>query len=252
MKIQQIRNATLKINYNDLNILVDPWLQDKGTGMSAKTINTSMIGVKSPLNELSMCIDDILKDVDFCLVTHLHPDHFTKEYLPINIKILCQNTQDMKKIKEMGFVNVKSFNDKQESIFIGKTNIIKTKCMHGENEKVASIMGTTSGYILLGDEKSIYIVGDTVLCDDVINNIKIHSPDYIILNCCAATIPEGRLIMNLEELNEISKLAPNSTIVASHLDSVNHALITSEDVKKYIQEYNLKNVIVPNCGDFIK
>ena len=31
MKIQQIRNATLKLTYNDLHILVDHWLQDKGT-----------------------------------------------------------------------------------------------------------------------------------------------------------------------------------------------------------------------------
>ena len=34
MKIQQIRNATLKIQYSSITILLDPWLQDRGTGPS--------------------------------------------------------------------------------------------------------------------------------------------------------------------------------------------------------------------------
>lgn len=29
MRIQQIRNATLKIEYGDVTFLIDPWLQDK-------------------------------------------------------------------------------------------------------------------------------------------------------------------------------------------------------------------------------
>ena len=32
MRIRQIRNATLKIEYADQTILLDPWLQDQGTG----------------------------------------------------------------------------------------------------------------------------------------------------------------------------------------------------------------------------
>ena len=35
MRIQQIRNATLKIEYGDVTFLIDPWLQDKGCGFSA-------------------------------------------------------------------------------------------------------------------------------------------------------------------------------------------------------------------------
>ena len=34
MKIQQIRNATVKIQYGNIVFLVDPWLQEKGTGIS--------------------------------------------------------------------------------------------------------------------------------------------------------------------------------------------------------------------------
>ena len=41
MRIQQIRNATLKIEYAGQTVLLDPWLQDKGTGFSANASSLS-------------------------------------------------------------------------------------------------------------------------------------------------------------------------------------------------------------------
>ena len=52
MIIQQIRNATLKIQYGGFTILLDPWLQDKGVGFSAEPVKEEMIGVKNPMNDL--------------------------------------------------------------------------------------------------------------------------------------------------------------------------------------------------------
>ena len=82
MKIQQIRNATMKINYGGITFLLDPWLQDKGTGFSAKAVRKEMVGIKTPINDLPITPDEILSGVDHCLVTHIHPDHFTSDYLP--------------------------------------------------------------------------------------------------------------------------------------------------------------------------
>ena len=45
MIIQQIRNATLKIMYGGITFLVDPWLQDQGTGFSAKAVRPEMQGI---------------------------------------------------------------------------------------------------------------------------------------------------------------------------------------------------------------
>ena len=100
MKIQQIRNATLKIIYGGLTFLVDPWLQDKGTGFSAMTVSPKMSGIKNPMNELPISPDEIIKGVDYCLVTHVHPDHFTPDYLPKGIKIIVHNDNDFRKLKE--------------------------------------------------------------------------------------------------------------------------------------------------------
>lgn len=66
MKIQQIRNATLKIIYDGITFLLDPWLQDKGTGFSAMTVSPKMSGIKNPMNELPNSPAEILKDVEYC------------------------------------------------------------------------------------------------------------------------------------------------------------------------------------------
>ena len=67
MVIQQIRNATLKIQYGSFTIFLDPWLQDRGAGFSAEPVKEEMIGVKNPMNDLPLSPAEILNDVDFCL-----------------------------------------------------------------------------------------------------------------------------------------------------------------------------------------
>ncbi len=90
------------------------------------------------------------------------------------------------------------------------------------------MMGKVSGYIITGEEKDIYIAGDTIYFEGVENTIKKYQPDVIILNCCEATLPEGRIIMNLNDIKTFCMKAPESTVIASHLDSVNHALLSSK------------------------
>ena len=49
MIIEQIRNATVKITYEDRTFLVDPWLQDRGTGFSVRDVlRPEMEGVINP------------------------------------------------------------------------------------------------------------------------------------------------------------------------------------------------------------
>ena len=103
MVIQQIRNATLKIKYGGITFLIDPWFQDQGTGFSAKAVKPEMQGIKCPMNALPDAPERILTDVDYCLVTHLHFDHFSLDYLPVDLRIIAQNDEDAEKIREMGF-----------------------------------------------------------------------------------------------------------------------------------------------------
>lgn len=101
MIIQQIRNATLKIRYRNITFLIDPWFQDQGSGFSAKAVRPEMQGIKCPMNALPDSPENILKDVDYCLVTHLHFDHFSPDYLPQDLKIIAQNHEDAEKIRRI-------------------------------------------------------------------------------------------------------------------------------------------------------
>ncbi len=60
MNIQQIRNATIKITYEPYTFLIDPWLIEKNTGFSARTVIAEMAGIKSPLCDLPFSIDEVL------------------------------------------------------------------------------------------------------------------------------------------------------------------------------------------------
>ena len=72
-----------------------------------------------------------------------------------------------------------------------------------------------------------------------------------LLNCCEATTPHGRLIMNLSDMEAVCRQMPKTLVIATHLDSVNHALITSRDVNTFAQKHGLKNLSVPQNGEEI-
>ena len=111
MLIQQIRNATVKITCVGHVFLVDPWFQDKGTGFSAIAVRPEMQGVRNPLDDLPYSPEHILAGVDFCLVTYVHPDHVTKDYIPDDMPMIAQNATDAEKLKQMGFQQVRWFAD---------------------------------------------------------------------------------------------------------------------------------------------
>lgn len=250
MIIQQIRNATLKIKYSNITFLIDPWLQDQGTGFSAKSITPELQGVKCPMNTLPDTPENILRDVDCCLVTHLHFDHFSPDYLPKDLRIIAQNSEDAEKICQMGFQNVDSF--ESDVLTVGDVVLHKTKAIHGDSNEAVEKMGKVCGYVFEShSEKCLYLAGDTVYCEDVEQTILQHQPEVIILNCCEATTPLGRLIMNLSDIEKSCKAAPQAIVVASHLNSVNHALLTRKDIIRFANESGLSMIRVPNDGECI-
>ena len=57
MKIQQIRNATLRIDCGDKRILVDPWFQKKGAGQCAPSPDPEKAKIPSPTVELPFSVE---------------------------------------------------------------------------------------------------------------------------------------------------------------------------------------------------
>ena len=89
-------------------------------------------------------------------------------------------------------------------------------------------------------------------CSTVEETLKKYAPDVIAVNCCEATMPYGRLIMNLSDVEAVCKQAPKALVIATHLDSVNHALLSSDDVRFFAQMHGLSQVYVPKNGEVIE
>ena len=104
MNIQQIRNATLVVEYAGKKFLIDPMLAEKGAYPPFP--NAPRQDQNNPLVELPTSVDNIIKDVDAVIVTHLHYDHWdeaAKEVLPKDIKLFSQNEEDATEIRNAGF-----------------------------------------------------------------------------------------------------------------------------------------------------
>ena len=58
--------------------------------------------------------------------------------------------------------------------------------------------------------------------------------------------------MNLSDVEAVCKKAPEALVIATHLDSVNHALLTGDDVRDFVQAHGLAQVYVPRNGESIE
>lgn len=73
MNIQQVRNATIIVEYGGKKILIDPMLGKKGC-MPPFPFSRNQ-HLRNPLHELPFPVEEMLKGVDAVLLTHLHDDH---------------------------------------------------------------------------------------------------------------------------------------------------------------------------------
>ena len=255
MKITQVRNATIVVEYNNTKFLIDPWLMPKDYMPGFDTAINSQI--HQPRVELPFEIEKII-DVDAVIVTHIHPDHwdeFAEKSLDKNIKIFVQSYIDKGYIVSKGFRNVEivlESGTKYNDIIL-----YKTRTQHGRREIVKPLCDSIGmPYDAMGivfkseNEKTLYIAGDTIWCDEVDTALKRYSPNVIIVNACAATLLNGGcIIMNIEDVKNVLNAAPDAKVIASHLDTVSHLSVTRKDLKEFKTKNHIDNLLIPNDGE---
>lgn len=254
MKITQIRNATLHIDYAGVRFLVDPMLADQGAypGLPG-TVNSEQ---RNPTAPLPLSIEDILQ-VDAVLLTHLHPDHWdakAQEVIPKDTLLLAQNEADRQTLIEQGFENVQVFEGGMA--FRGIT-LTTTECQHGydrlfENPAMAARMGEVTGVIFSHPtEQSLYLAGDTIWTPAIESTLQQHQPDVVILNVGWAHVLEyGPIIMGKEDVLKTHLTLPHAKIVASHLEAMNHLLLSRSELAEYVQLNQLDAfVAIPADGE---
>lgn len=249
MNIQQIRNATLVVQYAGKKFLIDPFLAEKGTYPPFP--NSLRPDQDNPLVSLPTSIDNIINNVDAVIVTHLHLDHWddvAKEVLPKGIKMFVQNEEDAAEVRNAGFQNVEVL---QENTVFEDIQLIKTKGEHGRGE-ILKLAGQVCGVVFKHQtEKTLYVAGDTVWYEAVQEMIDTHKPEIIVVNGGDNQFLEGgSLVMGKDDIYEVYKAAPNAKIISVHMEAVNHWTLSREELKSFIEEKGIaSHVLVPDDGE---
>jgi len=249
MKIHQIRNATIVLEYAGKKFLIDPMLAEKG--VYPPFPNSPRQDKKNPLVDLPISVDQIINGIDAVIVTHLHYDHWDEaaaDALPKDIKLFAQNEEDATEIRHAGFQDVEVL---QENTVFEGIQLIKTKGEHGRGE-ILQLAGLVCGIVFKHpSEKTLYVAGDTVWYNAVQDTIHTHEPEIIVVNAGDNQFFEGgSLVMGINDVYEVYKAAPNAKIIAVHMEAVNHWALSREDLKKFTIDIGIEtNVFVPNDGE---
>lgn len=254
-QVQHIRNATAKVSYADKTFLIDPFLSKKGTYTGFE--NTPNSELRNPLIDLPFSTEKILKNIDAVIVTHTHADHWDEEaqrLIPKNLPIFVQNEKDAQIIRSQGFEKVEILG---ENTTFGKVKLTKTGGQHGTDTmyaipQLAELLGEAMGVVFQAEgQKTLYLVGDTILNDEVKTIVKRFNPEIFILNTGYAQLNgfEGGIIMGKNDVKNINALAPKAKIIAVHMDALNHCTLSRKELREFVKNNQLdKSVLIPNDG----
>ena len=252
MHITQVRNATLLIDYAGIRFLIDPMLSAKDSLPGFE--GTANSHLRNPLVELPLPLAELI-DADAVIVTHDHPDHWdlaAQQQIPKHLPLFVQHQKDADSIRASGFHDVRLLNESAE--FAG-IRLQRTEGQHGSDDVMAVLgerLGEVCGVVFSHpDEKRLYLAGDTVWNEMVEHSLRQHRPEVVILNCGDARVPGlGSIIMGKEDVRAVYLAAPQATLIASHMEAVNHAVLSRDELRDFLDEHGMTaRVLVPADGE---
>jgi L-ascorbate metabolism protein UlaG (beta-lactamase superfamily) len=248
ISIRLIRHATLLLTLGDVNLLIDPMLSAKEALDPVQDCGNNR---KIPMTDLPLDaaeLTKVLKDVDAVFVTHMHRDHWdiTSQKLIANDKRIYCQPADAKKLGEQGFTDVVPVND---SIKFRGLTVYRTKGRHGTGD-IGVKMGEVSGFLFSTGGLSVYIAGDTIWCPEVQNALKTFDPNIVVVNAGGARfLTGGPITMTPDDIAHVQDCVPHSKIVAVHMDTVNHCLVTRDDLKNAFAGNHRSALQIPADGE---
>ena len=202
-----------------------------------------------------------MKDVDAVIVSHTHLDHWDKaaqELLPKGIPLFAQDEADAQTIRAQGFTDVRILDE--DTVF-GGVHLAKTGGQHGtdamySSSVLAESLGKIMGIVFQAPgSKTIYVAGDTVWVSEVDQTLAKFQPDVIILNTGDARLTgfDDGIIMGNDDTLHAYRAAPNATIIAVHMDALNHCGLCREALRGYINQNKIQDrVLVPEDGESLE
>ena len=249
MKITQLRNATVVLEFGSVVLLVDPMLSRQGALPPLKWLVRSRR--RNPLVEMPEGASALLDRVTHVLITHCqrgHFDHLDRAGIQFlrerRLPTLCM-PHDAKWLAGRGL-------DAQvltPSNFFGGT-ITPVACTHGLG-LVGSLMEHGSGYFIeLPGEPTVYLAGDTILTDDLRAGLARMQPAVSVLPAGGARLDlGGDIIMGAAEVCEACALI-SGIVIANHLEALDHCPTTRLQLETLARESKVaERLRIPRDGE---
>jgi len=245
MKIQHLRNATTLVSIGNHHLLVDPMLSKPGVMPGFKLFGGGRRA--NPLVALPPGTDEALETVTGVLITHEHPDHFDvpglqwvkERRLPV-----FTNGVDAPNLLRKG-LDVRELRGEMLGM---EVEVIRSR--HGQG-LLGWLMGPVSGYYLAPpDEPSLYLVGDSVLTQNVLDAVVRLQPEVIIAPAGAANLGlGGDILFSVDELVEIIRHA-RGKVILNHLEALDHCPTPRAGLRQRMRQEGLSDqVLIPEDGE---
>lgn len=254
MKLTQIRNATLKLEYGGSIFLLDPMLAERETLPGFP--GTARSHLRNPLVSLPMATEEIV-NVDAVIVTHTHADHWdeaAQRQIARHIPLYSQNAGDAAIIRSQGFTDVHVLAERNK---LGNITLWKSGGQHGSDaayaqKPLAGRLGEACGLVFQHpDEPTLYVAGDTVWVPAVEKTLQRFTPHVVVLNAGQAEIEGfGAIIMGKEDVLRTHRVLPHARIVASHMEAISHCLLSRRQLRDYAADKGISSFLdVPEDGE---
>ena len=104
------------------------------------------------------------------------------------------------------------------------------------------------------NEPSLYWAGDTVLYPAIETIIAKTKPEIIVIHPCGARWDDDLITMDAAEAVATCRLAPASTVVATHMDSLDHATVSRAELKRHSIEQGIlpQQLLIPQDGETLQ
>lgn len=256
MKITQIRNATIIVEFDNICLLIDPMLADKGALPALKFLDGKR--ERNPIIELPEIAEEMLNKVTHCLITHCQKGHFdhldnaAKKWLrERQIPVIC-TPHDAIFLQKLGLnVHPLSKNHAQGIPFFNGI-IQSVACRHGEGVMGLLMEHGVGYFIQIPNQASLYLAGDTILTQDVRDFVGKNQPDVSVIPAGGARFDlGGEIIMGMEEVITFTRLS-KGIVIANHLEALSHCPVKRCDLQvHFLEEAIHSRLRIPLDGESV-
>lgn len=256
MKITQLRNATIVLEFGAHRILVDPMLAPKEALPPLRFLGGAR---RNPIVDLPATAGQHLDTVTHCLITHCQKGHFDhldragKHWLRTrNIPVIC-TPHDAPYLQQRG-LNVMPLQPSHEDGVPFLDGTVRTvRCTHGRG-MVGLLMEHGVGYLIeMPGEPSVYLSGDTILTPAVRRFVESCQPDVCVIPAGGARFDIGHeIIMGRDEVIAFAQIA-KGRVVANHLEALGHCPVTRGELALAAAKTGLTDrLYIPGDGETLE